>query len=143
MCQGYANNVFFINNEQQLDGLKKPPISFYSRKQTIKSLLALEPVKNEIRAKVRNGNTVAVYKIDKGFGIEILPYDYNSHNCYGIKMLRHGLDEMELATHNYTWLLALPVAGIVTGSLDFLEEPFKRIRLADRVQKKFNEEPEK
>jgi hypothetical protein len=116
--------LFSIQNEEQLDKLKKPKVSFYSSKKTIQSLLALKDVKEDIRPLLKKGRIVDIVE-DRygGYNLRVSSEDaeylHGGGKINGIEMLENGLRELshkkDFDIHNYDWTWVPPVVGAVGG----------------------------
>ena len=116
--------IYQIRTEKQLDNLKKPRISFYSPKKTIRSLIALPEVKNDIRSLLKKGKTVEIIRIHDSFDCRVHDDQYedlfgsdslSNYKGKGFEMLNEGLKQMRYERADYNWTWVPPVVGIIIG----------------------------
>jgi hypothetical protein len=116
--------VYQIHTEKQLDGFKKPRISFYSPKKTIRSLIALPEVKDDIRSLLKKGKTIEIIRIHDSFDCRVHDSHYedlfgsdslSNYKGKGFEMLNEGLKQMRYERADYNWTWIPPVVGIIIG----------------------------
>ncbi len=93
----YYEKVISIENEQNLDSLKKPAVAFYSPEKIVLSILALDLVREDIKSLLQKGIGLEIYRT---YGRLVLQFDKTNpyfseyHNGDGIQMLREGINEL-------------------------------------------------
>ncbi len=115
--------LFSIENEQQLDRIRKPLVAFYSPKKTIQSLLALPEVKEDLRGMIREGKEIKISRAYGSFECNVHDIkgdgwdkDLSSYEGRGLEMLDKGLTSMTYYdTGKYDWMWIPPAAGAAGG----------------------------
>jgi len=118
---------FLIINEEALNEIKEPLVSFHSANKTIQSLLADPDVKKYLSVLLKEGHPVTISRKQFSDYNNTFAFDWNANNWepveenkLGQKILDETLDELKIRnTSDTEWLGALPyvvIASTVLGA---------------------------